>query len=60
MAALTVQVKLTILIAVEVDAPPRQFLDLFRSHAYHLLNSLGVADEVASHHGVVDMLRKVV
>ena len=58
--ALTVQVKLAFLVAVKVHAPPQQLLNLCRSLGDNLFHRLGVAEPVACHHGVVDVLFKVV
>ena len=55
-SALTMQVEVTIFLTVEVNPPPRQFLNLLRSHTHHLLNGFAVADEVASNNGIGNML----
>ena len=60
MSTLAMQVEVAIFLAVEVDAPLHQFLDLFRSHAHYLLYGLWVADVVASYHGVLDVFVEVV
>ena len=60
MTSLTVQVKRTIFFPVEVDAPIHQTFNTGRSIFYHLLHGSGVADVVAGHHGVVNMLFKVI
>ena len=60
MAALTVQVKLALLVLVKVHAPAEQFLNLCRGLGDNLLYCLGVAEPVARHHRVVDVLVKVI
>ena len=50
------QVELTVFLAVEVDAPLDEFLDLFRSHADHLFYCLSVTDEVAGNKGISNVL----
>ena len=60
MSALTMKVELSIVLAVEVDAPLHQFLDLFGSHPHHLLYGSTVGDIVARYHGVFDMFFEIV
>ena len=60
MAAFTMQVELAIFLAVEVNAPLYQFLDLCRSVAHHLFHRLAVTDKVTGNHGILDMLLEVV
>ena len=57
---LAVQVEVAILLAVEVDTPLHQLLNLFGSHTHHLLDSLAVADVVAGNHRVLDVLVEIV
>ena len=57
-STLTVQVELTVFLAVEVDAPLDEFLNLFRSHTDHLFHSLSVTDKVAGNKGICNMLVK--
>ena len=59
-SALAVQVERPVLLAVEVDTPLHQLLNLVGGHANHLLHGLGVADEVARNHGVLDVFVEVV
>ena len=58
--AFTMQVEVAILLAVEVDTPLHQLLDLLRSHANHLLYSLTIGDIVARNHRVLNVLFEVV
>ena len=57
-SAFTMQVKLALLIAVEVNSPLCQLPDLFRSHAYYLFYGLAVTDIVTGNNGVCYMLVK--
>ena len=59
-AAFFVQVKLSVLLFVEVHAPFDELLDLFGSIAHHLLYGFAVAYPVACNHGVLDVLLEVV
>ena len=59
-SALTMQVKRTVFLAVEVDAPLHQFLDLFRSVSHHLLYCSAITDIVACYHRVFDMLVEII
>ena len=58
--AFTMQVEVAILLAVKVDTPLHQLLDLLRSHANHLLYSLTIGDIVARNHRVLNVLVEVV
>ena len=58
--ALTVQVERSVALLVEVDAPLHQVADCGGRVSHHMLNGLGVGKPVAGHHGVMDMLLKVV
>ena len=58
--ALAVQVKLALLVAVKVHAPPQQCLDLVRRLGDDFLHGFGVVEPVARNHRVVDVLVKVV
>ena len=59
-AALAVQVELAILVLVEVHAPFHQVSNALGRVPHHLLHGCGVADEVAGHHRVLDMLLEVI
>ena len=59
-AALAVQVEGTVGLFVEVDAPLHEVVDGCGSVLYHMLHRLRVGEPVAGHHGVVDVLCKVV
>ena len=59
-SALTMQVKLSIVLLVEVDAPVNHLLNLSGSIPHHLLHSPTVADEVSGNHRVLDMLVEVI
>ena len=59
-ASLAVQVKLTVVLTVEVDTPVDELLDLLGRHRHYLLYGLGVADVVTGYHGVLDMLFEIV
>ena len=58
--ALTMQVEVALLVLVELHAPVDERLDLLGGLGDHLLDRLGVAEPVASHHGVVDVFVEVV
>ncbi len=58
--SLAVQVKLAVILAVEVDTPVDELFDLLGRHRHHLLHGLGVADVVTGYHGVFDMLFEIV
>ena len=55
-AALTMEVELAVFLAVEIDAPLYEFVDLLGSHTHNLLYGLTVADEVTGNDGVGNML----
>ena len=59
-AAFFVQVKLSVLLFVEVHSPFDKLLDLFGGIAHHLLYSFTVAYPVTRNHGIFDMLFKIV
>ena len=59
-ASLAVQVELTVVLAVEVDTPVDELLDLLWRHRHYLFYGLGVADVVTGYHGVFDMLLEIV
>ena len=59
-AALPMEVKLTVLFLVKLHAPLDELPDLTGSFAHHLLHSLPVAYPVAGNHRVFDMLLEVV
>ena len=59
-AALAVEVELTVVVLVEVHAPFHEVCDALGRVLHHLLHGGGVADEVAGHHRVVDMLVEVI
>ncbi len=59
-SALAVQVEGAVLLAVEVDAPRQQLLNLGGCVAHHLLHCLGIGNPVAGHHRVVDVLVEIV
>ena len=59
-AAFFVQVKLSVLLFVEVHSPFDEFLDLFGGIAHHLLYGFTVAYPVTRNHGIFDMLFKIV
>ena len=59
-AAFFVQVKLSVLLFVEVHSPFNELLDLFGSIAHHLLYGFAVAYPVTGNHGVFDVLVEVV
>ncbi len=56
----TVQVKAAILLAVELNAPFQQLLDLLRGLAHHFAYSLSVAEPVAGYHSVFNMFFEIV
>ena len=56
----TMQVKLAVLLLVEVHTPAHQVFDARRTAHHHLLHRLGVANPVARNHRVLDVLLKVV
>ena len=58
--ALTMEVKLTVLIPVEVDTPFHEFTYLLRRIPHHLLHSLGIRDIVAGNHRVLDVLVEII
>ena len=58
--SLAVEVEIAVLVFVEVDTPPHQFLDLLRGIPDHLLHSLAVADIVAGNHRVFDVFLEIV
>ncbi len=59
-AALAVEVKAAVVAAVEVDSPAYQLLYLRGCAAHDLLHGRRVAEPVARHHRVVDVLVEVV
>ena len=59
-SALAVQVELSVILAIKVDAPLHQFLYLLRSLAHHLLYGGTVGDVVAGYHGIFDVLVEIV
>ena len=59
-ASLSVQVKLSVFLLVEVHTPLYQVLDSGRSSLHHLLHGSWVGDIVTGYHGVLDMLVEVV
>ena len=60
MSALTVQVKVALLVFIEVYAPVYESINLLGSLSHHLLHGLGVAEPVTCNHSVVDVLLKIV
>ena len=60
MSALAVQVEVAIGLAVEIDAPLHELLDLLGGIAHNELNGLGVREPVASYHRVVNVLVKII
>ena len=59
-APFAVQVKRSVVATVEIDSPFEQLADLLRSFGDDFPDGDGVAQPVAGHHGVVDMLVEVV
>ena len=59
-AALAVQVELTLLVAVEVHPPLHELFNLAGRILHHLFNGIAVADVVARNHRVLDVLLEVV
>ena len=59
-SALAMQVEVAVGVLVEVHAPLNELSDLPRSLGHHLFHGLGVAEPVAGHHGVVDVLVEVI
>ena len=58
--ALTVEVKLAILLLVEIHAPVDEGLNLPWGFTHHLLHRHGVAEPVAGYHSVVNVLVEVI
>ena len=59
-SALAVQVELTVFLAVEINAPLEQLVDLFGSAFHHLLHGSTVTEPVAGNHSVFYVLVEVV
>ena len=59
-SALAVQIKAAIGLAVEVDTPVHEFLDLLGGLTHYLFHSGTVADIITCNHRVLDMLVEVV
>ena len=59
-SALAVKVKGAVVFAVKIDAPVQELAYLLRSALDHLLHGDRVAEPVAGHHSVVDVLVKVI
>ena len=59
-SALSVQVKLSVFLLVEVHTPLYQVLDSSRSSLHHLLHGSWVGNVVTGYHGVLNVLVKVV
>ena len=59
-SSLAMQVKLTLVVAVEVHPPSHKLLYLCRSVAHHLLHCGAVRDEVTRNHRILDVLLEVV
>ena len=59
-SAFAMQVELAFLVLVKFHAPLDEFPNLCRALCHHLLHSLGVAQPVACHHGVVNVFLEVV
>lgn len=60
MTAFAVQVELALLVAVEIDAPLNELLNLFRGILDNKFDRLGVAQPIAGHHGVVYMFFEII
>ncbi len=60
MATLSMQVKLTILLSVEVHAPIHHFLDLRGSVPHYLFHRLAVTDIVTGNHRILNMFLEIV
>ena len=60
MAALTMQIEVTLFILVEVHPPLHHILNAFRRPAHHLLYGLPVTDVVTGNDGVLNMFVKIV
>ena len=59
-ASLPVEVEAAVFLTVEVHFPAQEVGDSLRGPFHHLLHGLRVAQPVAGHHRVVDMLVEIV
>ena len=60
MTSFTVKVELSVVLAVEIDAPLNEFAYLGRCVLYYLLYRFGIRDVVACNHGVFDVFVEIV